>query len=398
MIMHFKKYFTFAALFLPFTPFTKEIGLVKIAGVDLDILSYPFFVFSLLLFLFLGKISVSKKEAFIFTVVFLIGTVNVLIFEFPLISFFKQFVLVMSMYLVAKTIMKYRDPIEIFKKYVDYAVIAAWIGIAQTLLKLIGIHILSPYKGLDSLALEPSHYIIMILPAFVYLLEKKAFNKKFFLLLLTLFLTFKLTFFLAIVTYFSIRNIYKFKKLVFILPILLLLSMYMVNHNIAFQKRINSAIKFTQTQDMSSIDNLTTFSFLSNLEVAKSNFIMTYGVGVGLGGHETTYIRNFKDIDIYSENWRGTNMKSAHSLLIRVFSELGILGLLILFMLFYKSYKIKHVEYKIIAWASLSHFVAKFFKSGSYFDYGTIFFLVMIIVIIQLDKKKTKEHCKELSL
>jgi len=106
-----------------------------------------------------------------------------------------------------------------------------------------------------------------------------------------------------------------------------------------------------------------------------------------LGGHETTYQRNFTGVDIHSDKWYGTNMKSAHSLLIRVTSELGVLGLFILLMLFYKSFGIKNIEYQIIAWASLSHFVTKFYKSGSYFDYGTIFFLVIIITMIKLDKR-----------
>jgi len=56
-------------------------------------------------------------------------------------------------------------------------------------------------------------------------------------------------------------------------------------------------------------------------------------------------------------------------------------------MLFYKSFKIKHLAYSTIAFASLSHFIAKSFKLGSYFDYGTIFFLIVIIISITKDKK-----------
>ncbi len=390
-----KNYFIFAALFLPFTVFTKEIGMFKVGTIDIDIISYPFFILSFVLFFTTQKILISKKEAFVFFFILLIAIVNILLFDLPFMPFFKQYLPLVIFYFVTKTIMTLVNPIYIFEKYVDYAIIAAWIGIAQFLLKFVGIRFLTPFPDffIDSVALEPSHYIVMILPAFIYFYEKKIFNWKFFLLLLTLVLTFKLTGLLAFTTYYFIRNIKRFKTLVFVMPFIFFGLIYIINNNADFEKRVNSAVNFTENKDIGAIDNLTTFSFISNLQIAEDNFLNTYGVGIGLGGHETIYIRNFSD-DIFSDKWYGTNMKSAHCLLIRIMSELGVPGFFVLFMLFYKTFKIKQFEYQVVAWASLSHFVVKFFKIGSYFDYGTIFFLVMIITVITLDKRENSIHQK----
>jgi len=390
--MMFKNYYNFAAIFLPLTIFTKEIGMFTISSINIDLIGYPFFILSFVLFFITRNISISNNETIVFAIILFMGLIQSFILNLPIIIFFKQFIPIAIFYFVIKSILTYRDPIYIFDKYVQYAMVAAYLGLLQFVLKLVGIKFLTGHSQLfiDSVALEPSHYVVMMIPAMIYYFEKRNFNKNFFILTLTLVLTFKLTALLSFATYYFLRNIKNFKTMVFISPLILLISIYIINHNEEFGKRIDSAVIFMETNDMSSIENMTTFSFISNLEVATENFIDTFGVGTGLGGHETTYGRIFRGIDIYSDDWVGMNMKSAHSLLIRIISELGLFGLIILFLLFYKSYSIRNFEYRVVAWASLSHFVAKFFKTGSYFDYGSIFFLVMIIVMIRLDYQDSK--------
>ncbi|MDF1884570.1 hypothetical protein JHD49_11525, partial [Sulfurimonas sp. SAG-AH-194-C21] len=140
----------------------------------------------------------------------------------------------------------------------------------------------------------------------------------------------------------------------------------------------------------SNVQNLTTFSFVSNLEIAIGNFIRTFGFGIGLGGHEEMYYR-YMTKDIFLSYYYGINAASAHSLTIRIISELGIMGIFIYIILFYKVFKIKSLEYSAIAWASLSHFIVKSFKLGGYFDYGSLFFLLLIITAIRLDFNENGE-------
>jgi len=374
--------------FLPLTIFTKEIGMTQLGGIQFDFLSYPFFIIAFVYFLFNRKLSISKKEGIVFSIILSQGILIDLIFDLPLILFFKQFLPIIIMYFSIKYIFLSNDIKLIFQKYVDYAIIVAFIGIIQFILKFFGILLLTDYSGffIDSVALEPSHYVIMILPSVLYFYLKKDFSWRFWLLFITIILTFKLTGLLSIIMFILIINIKKYLKFIIIGIPLIYSSIYIINSIPEFSNRIDSALTYIESGDIHDINNMTTFSFLSNSEVAKENFINTYGLGIGLGGHETTYIRNFS-LNKIQKHWYGLNSKSAHSLSLRIISELGILGVFIFFMLFYKSFKIKHLAYSTIAFASLSHFIAKSFKLGSYFDYGTIFFLIVIIISITKDKK-----------
>jgi len=379
-------------LLLPLTVFTKEIGMMEIGGIQFDIISYPFFIIAFSVFFLTRKLSFSKNEVIVFTLIFISGLIVNILMELPIVKFFKQFIPIFIMYFVVKVIIKSNNPVLVFEQYVKYAVVAAMIGVVQLILKPMGILLLTPFSGyfIDSVALEPSHYVIMTLPAVLYLYLKKEFSWKFWLILATILLTLKLTALLSLGTFYIIINYRNFFKLIVGGALVIGISFYIVETVPEFTDRILPALSYLESGKLEDVNNMTTFSFISNAEVAYNNFMETYGLGVGLGGHETTYIRNF-NIPIYSDSWYGLNYKSAHALPIRIFSELGVLGMFLLFMLFYKSLKIKNEVFKVIALASLGHFIAKFFKLGSYFDYGTIFFLVIIITMIILDKKERKE-------
>jgi len=377
---------------LPLTIFTKEIGMVNLGGIQFDIISYPFFMVAFSIFLLTGKLSINKKEAIIFLWILVASIIVDMVMDFPLVLFFKQYIPIILMYFAIKYILMSNNPIYIFERYIDYAVIAAVIGLVQLMLKPMGILLLTDYAGffVDSVALEPSHYVVMVLSAVFYLYLKKEFSWKFWILLVTVLLTFKLTALLSIILFFIIINMRQYWKFLIITIPIVYAGIYFVNTIPEFSDRINAALVYVEGGNLQDIRNMTTFSFFSNLDIATNNFINTYGLGVGLGGHETTYLRNF-DFHLVQDSWYGLNYKSAHALTIRIISELGILGIFIFFMLFYKSMKIKDMDYKAVALASLGHFITKSFKLGSYFDYGTIFFLVMIIVLTRLDKKKRKE-------
>ena len=89
--MLIKNYFYFASFFFPLTIFTKEVGLYHVGTVAIDVISYPIFVLTFVLLFMAKKLSVSKNEAIIFSIILLIGVVNSLLFVYPIVLFFKQF-------------------------------------------------------------------------------------------------------------------------------------------------------------------------------------------------------------------------------------------------------------------------------------------------------------------
>jgi O-antigen ligase len=82
----------------------------------------------------------------------------------------------------------------------------------------------------------------------------------------------------------------------------------------------------------------------------------------------------------------GVNYNSAHSLTIRILSEAGLLGFLV-FLIFLRKKYIQPIKndrnilmFHVISLACIGHFLSKSLKLGGYIDYGTPFFLTLLIV------------------
>jgi O-antigen ligase len=129
----------------------------------------------------------------------------------------------------------------------------------------------------------------------------------------------------------------------------------------------------------------------SNLDVAFYTIKQSLLTGSGLGGHEEMYYRRFEYDSFRYNYYYGLNAKSAHSLSIRILSEFGILGFgLYLFTLIKNVMFFKSKVPKAIALACLSHFLCKTLKLGGYIDYGTPFFLCMLILNARYFQSKIK--------
>src|SRR5690606_22365071 len=130
-------------------------------------------------------------------------------------------------------------------------------------------------------------------------------------------------------------------------------------------------------------------SFFSNYQVAMYTIKENPVTGSGLGGHEEMYYRYFANQPFSTlEYLFGLNAKSAHSLTIRILSELGLLGfILYLYHLFKSLFVKRNTIYFAIAISSFSHFLCKTLKLGIYFDLGTPFFFLMIIYAYKLSRK-----------
>jgi O-antigen ligase len=146
-----------------------------------------------------------------------------------------------------------------------------------------------------------------------------------------------------------------------------------------FEDRFMGFSDYLSKGKISAVKSATSLSFLSNFEVATYTISKSPLLGSGLGGNELMYERFFANDTFRYHYLYGLNAPSAHNLLIRVFSEMGILGGIAYIFGLIKGLVLKGpLVYRVISIACFSHFLCKALKLGGYFDYGTPFFLIMM--------------------
>ena len=382
---------SWAAICLVLTVFTKEVFTFIISGIMFDVFAYSFFF---IYFAFnLKKIIFNKKFVTFLTFLFITSTSSVLFLDLTFFPLIKQFIPIVVFFIAAHDIFikNQVELVKVFHLYIRLAFFSSVFGIIQWILSNFGINILIKKPGLlDSIAYEPSHYAAIIMPAAIYTFYNYIkFKKYFFVILISLVLTFSLTSYLAFVITISIPNfsLNRFAYLVFII-FSIYISLNFLPDRIL--DRVNALIDYGYDQDYSEVDTHgTLFSFASNLDVAKYSIKKSPIWGSGLGGHEGMYFKYFKNTSLELHPLYKINYNSAHSLTIRILSELGILGIFLYILFFVKTYIKNSNQNRVqhILWLScFSHFICKSFKLGGYIDYGTPFFFTFIIVLYTVNK------------
>ncbi|MBV4063088.1 hypothetical protein KSY96_02465 [Phocaeicola vulgatus] len=140
-----------------------------------------------------------------------------------------------------------------------------------------------------------------------------------------------------------------------------------------------AAIKFKETWNMLQNEhanfhnietlNASSYAFLANMYVAKS--APSRLLGTGLGTHPINYAKIYPKS---STRYRlyGLNSNDAYSLSIRIFSELGIIGLLYLFIFIYKNFNSK----SLFSFMALGYLINACITGGHYTANGAILFFV----------------------
>lgn len=135
--------------------------------------------------------------------------------------------------------------------------------------------------------------------------------------------------------------------------------------------------------DINVIENthLSVYALLSNTWVARHapNRIL----GTGLGTHEYNYTNVYKSS---SHNYYGQNKEDGYSLLNRIFSEFGILGII-----FYLCIVFRHLDRNdIIGFSCFFFLLGSFLRGGYYFAFGTIFFHILFFLAKERYYKRSK--------
>lgn len=377
----------YPVFFLILSVFSKELCSINISGVSVDLFGYTFFT-TYFVFHF-NKFKLPKKYLLIFLLIFSSSIISILIFNYDFKSFFKVFISVVIIFSSSYDIIFKRmdNLFSIFNFYLKTTYFVAIFGLIQWSLSFIGVNIIINQPGLlDSIAYEPSHYAVIVIPAALYYLKNFKKNKITSIIInLSLILTFSFTAYFVIliallIPYFNLRNIF---KLIFGIFLIISIVNFIPDR---VKDRWDSLITLfdnkTDYRDQST--NLTTLSFVSNFEVAIFSIKKNFLTGSGLGMHKFLYDEYYRN-DYYfkSHPKYGINSMASHSLTLRIITELGLFGIIIYGLFIIKNY-IKFTKsdriYHFISLAILAHFLAKSIKLSGYIDYGTPFFVAFFLI------------------
>lgn len=372
--------------------FTKEQFTIYLGDFGFDIVGNLSCIFIFLIFL--KKIINNKIFNIFFFCVFFTGLISMSFFELTAFNFIKTLAPIIIIYYTSFWVIKKNDQKinKIFNLYVQFAYYSALLGLIQFILSLIGINILENkvLGRIDSIAYEPSHYAAIILPAVIFTsLQFNKYKSKALILLMALAGTISLSAYVVLLITLSIYYSNKY-SLIFIIPLFFISFQYLSGFNENFFARVDDTKNILNGSSKLTDVNLTVLSFGTNLEVAMHSIKKNPIWGSGLGGHKNIYDSYYKNSLFKFHSNYGINDISAHSLLIRIFSEFGLVGIILYLIFFFKFYikRSKNKIHHLIYLACLSHFLMKCFKLGAYIDYGTPFFMSIIIVNYLVFKSK----------
>jgi len=373
-------------LLLVIAVFTKELGSRNLAGIDFDYIGYPFFI---LYFIYhLREMVMSGTVPWGMYIYLSISSIfSIFFLGLQWGGFLKQIFPIVIIFSVNFFIIRKYDWRNVFKLYVKFAFYSAIFGIIQWILSVNGIQVLIKIPGrLDSISYEPSHYASILIPALVYcFFYFKEYKNYFFVMLTALILTFNLTGYLVFTLILCLVYVSPVYFIISIPVLYYLIFEVFVDINENFNRRILETLavfKGNINVLNSTLDaNGTTVSMYSNLMVAQENIKNNPLTGSGLGGNEETYYRLYRNTPFRFNYYYHLNAKSAHSLTIRVISELGLIGIfLYVFTIIRNLFLFDKGMFRAISLACLSHFLCKTFKLGGIIDYGTPFFFAMLII------------------
>lgn len=288
-------------------------------------------------------------------------------------------------FLVAKTTSG-----QLIKAYFNVCFLAAVFGLFQFVLSLGGVAILMKVPGrLDSLAYEPSHYAIAIGPACYLALralwsERKWFKPRELTILASMLCTVSLTAAMILLASALIIGARQRGPWLALGTILVAFGLY-ANQELLpeeIQERI-SAIEgeeATEARGVADITNLSLFSILSNWEVAVDTLKQGRVLGNGFGGHADAYTAHYGDQMLLLDDRFGFNLIAGHSLFIRVFSEMGLLGLLLYLFWIWKGLRWANEPRRLWWTLSAIYLIGRIFKLGGYFEVGMPIFIVAPLV------------------
>lgn len=254
---------------------------------------------------------------------------------------------------------------------------------------------------------EPGDISLLLLPAIVYYLYHKELSIRSIITIIAFILANSTASFTALFTIISIFLIIYYKKQFIKLAISIFLIFASISYfsnylnNEKHNNKNDAIIKFKETWEVIKSDNInfdeleslnaSSYAFLANLKVAL--LAPSRIVGTGLGTHaynyEKVYPHKLTNYRLY-----GLNANDAYSLSIRIFSELGIIGIIIFILFLYKKFNSK----SLYSFMALSYIINACITGGHYTANGCILFFVFFYFAKKYDIDKYILYKKENTL
>ena len=326
---------------------------------------FHYIIFLLLLPIFMLKFGLPKKIIGSIFILFVVGVLEIFLGNntWPLfLKIFLGFVLSVSFYGYVLDYFKFDTP-KIFNFYIKGAIIVSYIGFFQFVFFYLSFTpgynfswlfnkwgLVSGGFGIrvNSIFSEPAQCAIVLAPAcFVAIYNLISRNKKYLLTkfqsVLIIFVTFLTTsstgyIGLLFILLFLLFNYGKISYFFLGVPVIILASVLLYNNVPDFKSRVDTSIALWIEGDFG-IENTNTSSFVlyNNYHIAQENFLTNPFTGTGLGSHPIAF-------DKYSLTNRSDiidlqfNKADGNSLLIRLISETGILGVVFIFVFMRRFY------------------------------------------------------------
>jgi hypothetical protein len=226
---------------------------------------------------------------------------------------------------------------------------------------------------------EPAHFTGIMLPAFLYyVFNFKTYKAKSITLIMAFLLSFSSVGYLGVlvgILMLSRRiNIFAITAL---LGLSVLLGVIIYSTSDMVKLRVDDTLSVFGTIDVSEV-NLSTYALASNFYVTemvlKSNPFLGHGIGSHPISHDK-YIYGLTGVESFTTSTEFEfNKEDANSLLLRILSEMGILGAIGVFYFLIKNYTAKDGFYQISR-ALILYFIYKLLREGHYFSPEMYFFV-----------------------
>ena len=384
---------------------------------------FHYIIFLALLPFFMLKYRFPKLVFQIMAIPLIVGIVNVLGENTDQFSFIKVFGGLLFTLLFYQYVMLYYEfnVKRLFKMYVKWCYWIALIGVVQQVSYLIGFKLGYDYSWLlnkwglipggifglrvNSIISEPSGLAVVMMPA-VYVAIYNLFRKENYILnkrqsllvIFVLLLTSSTTGLIGLVIAFMLASDTLNIRYVVIGVAISVGGGYAAYYNLdEFRSRVDTSIGLWVENDFD-IANTNTSSFVlyNNMHVATENLKEHPIFGTGLGSHETAYEKYSltNTVVLYDFNF---NTKDGNSMLIRLLSETGLLGvcffLLILFMSFvHRNQNSDLNEYRIVSQGLFILIFVTLLRQGNYMLNG----FPLIMLMYYYTKKEYSKRKNEL--
>jgi hypothetical protein len=354
-------------------------------------LFYLIIIVNFILLLLENKMVLHKNMVFIYAFFALHGLILYVYFSNPITSLLSQLLGISLFSIYFYGFVKNYGTSLVFKVYLKFAFILAFLAIPMFYFQ---INVFEPSR-LNGIMSEPAHYAAIMLPAlYLFLKEKKYF--KCAIVLITILLAQSSLGYLGILLILAIPLI-KIKyalKYIFAVGVIFVLAVNYIQSNWnnpdkhSIESKITVRIKETyesfdtiKTGKFNVSTNLSSYAVISNLFLASQN-VLEHPLGTGLGSYRHQYDYYFNRMTpppyLTKYGFDKTNREDASSLMIRLFSDLGVFSIPFFVLFFIIAFKVI-LGTNIIRQSTFYYLLLKAIREGHYFPPEFYFFLMIFL-------------------